>query len=128
MNTLNLPNKLAFIDTETTGLKPGKSRIIDIGIILVEDSKVIDTFESLVNPLEPVSSFIQQYTGISQSELDFAPSFRQIHEQILSLLADYTLVAHNASFDIGMLQGEFNFLKMPWQQPYFCTVRLSRLL
>ena len=64
-DTSMLPQKLAFVDIETTGMSPVYDRIIDIGIIRVENSTVVEQYNQLVNPHIPFSPFIQSMTGIT---------------------------------------------------------------
>ena len=45
-----LPQKIAFIDVETTGLRANYDRIIEIGIVRVEDNQIVKTYQSLINP------------------------------------------------------------------------------
>ena len=80
-----LPKKLVFVDIETTGTSFGFDRVIEIGIIRVENNHE-KTFHTLINPEIRISSFIEKMTGITQKELDRAPSFFQIKDKILSYL------------------------------------------
>ncbi len=116
------------MDVETTGLSPANNRIIDIGVIKVENGQIIDTYQTLINPLCEVPRFIQYFTGISPLDLEYAPSFRQIQDDLWTLLTDGTLVAHNAQFDYGFLTTEFARQKMSFSAPLLCTVKLSRKL
>src|SRR5690348_11051297 len=102
-----LPDKLAFLDVETTGLSVTRDRIIEIGILKVEKGVVIDTFNSLVNPQTYVSSYIENITHIPLIELDKAPTFYEIQDRIMEMLEGFILVAHNARFDYGFLRNEF---------------------
>ena len=45
-----MPDKLVLIDCETTGGKPTYNRIIEIGLIVVENGEITDTWESIINP------------------------------------------------------------------------------
>src|SRR5690349_15206794 len=98
--------KLALVDVETTGSSLYRDRIIEIGVILVEDGKIVKTFETLLNPERYVPSFISDLTGITEQDLASAPTFEQIKEELLSLLEGAIFVAHNASFDKGFLKAE----------------------
>jgi DNA polymerase III epsilon subunit-like protein len=94
-----LPSSLCFLDLETTGTSPAYGRIIDIGIIRVDDGKVTQVYEKLVNPERGLDPFISQMTGISAEELTVAPSFGSIKEEVLELLADSVLVMINIQSD-----------------------------
>src|SRR5438046_9777279 len=85
-----LPNKLAFVDIETTGLSAPYDRIIEIGIIRVEDNTITQTYQSLINPQTYLPKEITTITGITSEELENAPTFRSIKHDILEALIDCT--------------------------------------
>lgn len=120
--------KFAFVDVETTGLSPKSHRVIDIGIIIVKNHQIIAQYETLVNPQTSIPWFIQNHTGIKPQDVEHAPTFRQIHEQIWNLLEDTILVAHNATFDLGFIKAEFEKQKLEFRSDYLCTVKLSKNL
>lgn len=123
-----LPQKLAFIDIETTGMRSFYDRIIEVGIIRVEDNIVTKTYHSLVNPQAHIPSEIEMMTGITAKDLENAPTFRQIKEEILETLVDSIFVAHNVRFDYSFIKNEFARENISYTSKHFCTVRLSRLL
>lgn len=121
-------NKFAFLDIETSGMSLRRDRIIEIGIIRVEENQIVDTFQTLINPELPISPFIEEMTGINRSSLTSAPLFSEVKDRILSLLEDCVLVAHNVRFDYGFLKREFSYCQHPFSMKHCCTVKLSRLL
>jgi DNA polymerase-3 subunit epsilon len=123
-----LPKTFSFVDIETTGGRVTSDRIIDIGILRVEDGKITQKFESLVNPETYLPPFIEELTGIHADELENAPTFSQIKDTILELLADSVFVAHNVRFDYGFLRNEFRRYEYSYTARNLCTVRLSQLL
>lgn len=123
-----LPADLAFVDVETTGGSFHYSRVIDIGIVRVHNGAVTQTYSSLINPDVYIPPEITRMTGISQQDVDTAPSFRKIRDEIASLLEDCIFVAHNVRFDYGFLKSEFRHLGQSFQAKHFCTAKLSRLL
>jgi DNA polymerase III subunit epsilon len=123
-----LPDKLSFIDVETTGLSPVRDRIIEIGIIRVEDNRIVEKFHSLVNPGVFVSPFISELTGISFSDLESSPGFSRLKLDILSLLKDTVLVAHNVRFDYSFIKNEFARCDINFSSRHFCTAQLFKLL
>ncbi len=60
---LELPNDYIVLDIETTGLDPDWDSIIEIGAIKVIDNKVVESFESLINPEIEIDDFITDLTG-----------------------------------------------------------------
>lgn len=125
---MTLPQKLAFVDVETTGTSLLRDRIIEIGILKVENNKVVKTFKSLINPDCFVPPEIFNLTGISPIELDKAPSFRQIKDDVLEMLDDCVFVAHNVRFDYSFIKNELKRLNYSFTSKQICTVKLSRHL
>lgn len=123
-----LPQKIAFVDIETTGLSNSHNRIIEIGIIRVEDNEIVQTYHSLINPQTHLAPEIEMITGITAKDLENAPTFRNIKEEILEALIDATFVAHNVRFDYGFLKNEFKRENISFSSKQFCTVKLSRYL
>lgn len=123
-----LPQKLAFIDVETTGLSITHDRIIEIGIVRVEKNKVVKKFKTLINPLMYISPTITQITGIKKQDVENAPLFEDVKNQIKELLEDCVFVAHNVRFDYGFIKNEFRRCGDTFQSKMFCTAKLSRTL
>ena len=87
------------LDFETTGLSPQYGdRAIEIGAVLIENNRVTDRFQSLMNPGFRISSFITAYTGINNNMVKAAPPCEEVMEQFAEFVGDHPLVAHNASF------------------------------
>lgn len=126
MNILSKP--LVFVDIETTGLSPVRSRIIEVAAIRVEQGKVIQSFTKLVNPECEVPYFIQNLTGISEAEVQQAPLFADISDDLHQLLSDAVFVAHNVRFDYAFLRHEFGLVGKKIQPQLLCTMQLSRTL
>lgn len=123
-----LPVKICFVDIETTGHRGQYDRIIEIGIIQTLDGKIVNEFQSLINPMRPIPPEITFLTGISAQDLEHAPNFSELSNQILMLLKDHVFVAHNVRFDYGFLKHEFYRLGISFAPKHFCTVKLSRTL
>lgn len=123
-----LPTKLAFVDIETTGGRSSWDRIIEIGIVRVENDEVRDTYSTLINPNAHIPLEITNLTGITTNDIANAPTFREVAADIITRLKDYTFVAHNVRFDYGFIKAEFSRLGASFSAKHFCTVRLSRAL
>lgn len=119
---------LAIVDLETTGLNPMFDRVIEVGVVLVDKSRISHTYSTLVNPGRSISGVITSITGITQNDLTDAPSFEDIVDELNDLFTDRVLTAHNASFDYGFLRYEFSRTGRILKLPRLCTVRLSRRL
>lgn len=120
--------KLAILDLETTGSSPSTDRIIDIGIVFVDDGEVSGRYQQLLNPERPVHPFILSMTRLNRQELEQAPTAAQILPTLFSQLEDRMIVAHNAAFDYGFLGHELLRLGIKLSLPYACSVRVSRRL
>ncbi len=123
-----LPKILTFVDIETTGTSLRADRIIEIGILRVEDNKLVRTFKSLVNPECFIPEHIVGMTGINPGEVENAPTFRQIQDEINEILDEAVFVAHNVRFDYSFIKQEFFRLEKSFSPKHFCTVKLSRAL
>ena len=69
---MQLPQKPAdsvvVLDFETTGLSPDQGdRVIEVGAVRIENGEITQRFQQLMNPGMRVNSFIESYTGISNS-------------------------------------------------------------
>ena len=103
----------AFLDVETTGLDPyWGDRICEIAVLKTRDGKVLDKFETLINPGRRNPQQAVSVNGITDEMVKKAPFFRDIAWDISSLLKDTVMVAHNAPFDLGFLHAEFSSIKL----------------
>lgn len=118
--------RYAVVDLETTGSKAHLNRIIEIGIVIIENGKILQKFESLVDGKQEIPIFIQNLTGISPGMLIEAPTFDKIAQKVHSLLKDCIFVAHNASFDYVFLKAEFKRAGIEWSSDRLCTLKVSR--
>ena len=122
-----IPEPLIFCDLETTGANFANDRIIEIGLIEVDENGVRE-WSSLVNPDCAISAFITGLTGIDTAMVSSAPSFAQLAPLIADKLRGRLFIAHNARFDHGFLKREFKRLGIEFRGPSLCTVKLSRKL
>ncbi|MBD3638553.1 MAG: GIY-YIG nuclease family protein [Crocinitomicaceae bacterium] len=120
--------KYAIIDIETTGDKPVNFKVIEIAIILHDGEKELDRYHTLVNPEERISPFISRLTGISDTDVHDAPKFFEVAKKIVEFTKDTVFVAHNVSFDYGVIRREYKRLGYDFRLPHLCTVQTSRIL
>lgn len=124
---MSLANSVVVLDFETTGLSPSRGdRAIEIGAVKLIDGEVVDTFQALMNPGKNVSSFIEQYTGITNTMLKKAQPCETVMSEFAKFIGNFHLVAHNASFDKSFLDAEFNLIKHHYCGEFACSVLLSR--
>lgn len=123
-----LQGRLAIVDLETTGTRPARDRITEIGVIEIERFEVVSEWSTLVNPGVALPTEIQALTGITHEMLAAAPRFAELAAQLHDRLAERVFVAHNARFDYGFLRREFDRAGIKFQARELCTVKLSRRL
>lgn len=117
-----------FVDLETTGGHASRHRIIEIGLVQVDRQGGVEEWSTLVNPGLSIPSGIEAFTGISNEMVANAPSFEQVHRELLGRLAGRIFVAHNARFDYGFIRSELLRLDVRFTAKVLCTVKLSRRL
>ncbi|GEN85342.1 ATP-dependent DNA helicase DinG [Oceanobacillus sojae] len=122
--------RYVVIDLETTGNSPAKSgKIIEIGMVVIENEEIKETKTTLLNPNQPIPPFISNLTGIHNEEVKDAPLFIDKAEKIIRILQDSYIIAHNANFDVGFLNMELAANGYPeLKNPVLDTVELSRIL
>ena len=101
-----------FLDTETTGLSFNEGhKIVEIACIETQD--LIPTgnvFHKLINPLRDVPDQAFQVHGFSSDYLSKKQKFDEIAEEFLKFINNKKIIIHNASFDLGFLNGELNLI------------------
>jgi DNA polymerase III subunit epsilon len=116
----------AVVDIETTGSHASEHGITEIGIVITDGQRVLEVFETLINPQQPIPPFIQVLTGINDDMVSEAPLFEEVAPRIFELLHDKVFVAHNVNFDYSFLQHHLRHAGFGYDARKLCTVRLSR--
>ncbi len=105
------------LDTETTGLDPRNDRIIEIGCIeLFNHVPTGVTFHTYLNPRRDIAAEAFNVHGLSMEFLSDKPVFADMAVAFSNFISDTQLVIHNAAFDLGFLNSEFDrigFGKLP---------------
>jgi DNA polymerase-3 subunit epsilon len=114
------------IDTETTGLRPGPDRVIEVAAVRLRNGEVIDSFQSLVNPQRRIPPFIARFTGISQDMVTTAPTAREVLPELMQFIEGATLVGHNLSFDCNFLTYEARLVDRTFPPDGLDTILLAR--
>ena len=118
---------VVVLDFETSGLSPHYGdRAIEIGAILIEKGKVKDRFQKLMNPGFRITSFIEEYTGITNNMLKNASSCTEVMREFADFIGEHNLVAHNASFDQRFLDFELNKVKRKYTGSFACSLLIAR--
>lgn len=116
----------AIVDIETTGGYAAANSITEISIHLHDGNSVTETFETLINPGQPIPYYIQSMTGITDKMVAKAPRFEEVAQKIYELLHDRIFIAHNVNFDYSFIKGHLKEAGLELNIKKLCTVRLSR--
>ncbi len=115
---------MVALDLETTGLNNKSDRIIEVGAVKFRGGEVINTISMLVNPHKKLNRFIIGLTGITQEDVDGAPSWDSVVSDVASFIGNYPMVGHRVSFDAGFLKTH----NAPVSGPLYDTYELASVL
>jgi DNA polymerase III subunit epsilon len=122
-------NRYAVIDFETTGFSPRRgARAIEVAAVLIEGGRIIDSYQSLINPGVVIPPFIEEYTGISNAMVRSAPTSDVVMREVHGFARNAIAVAHCARFDRRFWDHESSSRGLPPLGEWVCTMRLSRHL
>jgi DNA polymerase-3 subunit epsilon len=116
----------AIVDIETTGSYAAANGITEISIHVFDGNKVVEKFETLINPGQSIPRYIQAMTGINDEMVANAPGFNDVAEAVHHFLHDKVFVAHNVNFDYSFVKSHLNSAGFDFNTKKLCTVRLSR--
>jgi len=117
------------VDTETTGTRAEEDRVIEIAGVKVINGHVVERFSQLMNPGRAIPRRITALTGISTAMVYEAPTAEEVMPAFMAFLGDGVFVAHNAPFDVRMVNSELLRLGQPaLPNDVLCTLRLARRL
>jgi DNA polymerase-3 subunit epsilon len=116
----------AIVDIETTGSYAAANGITEVAIHVFDGKKVIEKYETLINPLQPIPRYIQSFTGISDEMVSDAPAFTDVAQKIQEMLNKNIFIAHNVNFDFSFLKSQLLRAGFDLTSKKLCTVRLSR--
>jgi DNA polymerase III subunit epsilon len=131
-----------ILDTETTGMIPGADEVIELGMLKFEYGqdgqifRVLDSFNHLQQPREPIPAHITAITGITNEEIAGQAIDAGAVEAFVSGVA--LIIAHNAKFDRPMCESTWPFFQsfnwacsctqIPWKEEGHEGVKLGYLL
>ena len=120
----------AVVDVEATGGSPAKGdRVTEIAAVRVQGGRVVDSFESLVDPERPIPPAVTALTRITDEMVAGAPRFRELMGPLREWLEGAVFVAHNVGFDWRFLAAEFERCRGGrLDGERLCTLRLARRL
>ncbi|MDR1327418.1 MAG: hypothetical protein LBJ74_03330 [Heliobacteriaceae bacterium] len=91
------------VDIETTGLDYTREKMVEFAAIRLENGKIKDTYQSLINPQQHIRKSSIAIHGITESMVADAPTEAEVMPAILEFLGGHPIVAHNAIFDYTFL-------------------------
>lgn len=91
------------VDIETTGLSRNYHHITEIAAARVRAGKIVEQYQTLVNPQVRIPAFITKLTGIDNEMVKNAPVIKEAIPSFVDFLGNDVFVAHNATFDYGFL-------------------------
>ena len=98
--------RLAGLDFETTGLRPPEARVVSVGIVVLEDGKLVECYESFVQPGRSMPSEAGRVNGITDKMLANAPTWQDVHEFLADLTRDALVVSHRLPFEASFWAAE----------------------
>ncbi|HLT22370.1 MAG TPA: 3'-5' exonuclease, partial [Bacteriovoracaceae bacterium] len=101
------------IDLETTGGNFETEKIIEVGMVRVENRKITEERNFLINPDKEIPEFVQKLTGIKKSDVAHSPKIEEVIDEITQFIGDSIVVAHNTSFDVPFINGVLKQLGRP---------------
>ena len=121
-----LPCDFVAIDFETANEKRGSA--CAVGIVLVQDGQVVAEGSTLINPETYFNPYCTAVNGISEDDVQTAPTLLALWPQLTTLLDKQTVVAHNASFDMSVLRNTAARYPVVGGPSFdvLCTYRMSR--
>jgi len=114
------------IDFETANAK--RSSACSVGLTVVEKNRIVDTEYHLIKPAPfKFDPFNVKIHGITEADVKNAPNFYELSRLLSPRIADKTLIAHNAAFDISVIRNALDVYDAPYPSlDYLCTYRLAQ--
>ena len=113
-------------DLETTGFDPYNDKIIEIGAVKLDGTKIIDRFSTFVNPQKSIPPKITEITSINDSMVKDAPIIENVIIDFMKFCGNATLVAHNAGFDVGFIKQNLAHIGRNFENSVIDTLHWSR--
>ena len=119
--TVDPMQSYVVVDIETNGQNGPAGRITEIAAVKVRGGKVVDEWQSLINPQRPITKFVVKLTGITDEMVSTAPTFEEKADSLREFLEGSVFVAHNATFDYGFIRAAYARMEQPFRLPTLCT-------
>lgn len=98
-----------------------------IGIVVANNTGIIDEFYSLINPLTDFDRFNTYVHGITELDVEDAPTFPELWPKINAYISNSLVVAHNASFDMSVMRATLDRFDIAYPElEYLCSIPISK--
>ncbi len=114
------------IDLEMTGLSAKSDKIIEIGAAKVVDGKIVDTYQTLVNPKQHIPEKVQLLTGITDEDVASGAQMDEALEKLLGFIGEDEIVGQNVNFDYSFIKQWAVNRKIPLEMKAYDTLKLAR--
>lgn len=114
------------IDLEMTGLSAKSDKIIEIGAAKVVDGKIVDTYQTLVNPKQHIPEKVQLLTGITDEDVASGAQMDEALEKLLGFIGEDEIVGQNINFDYSFIKQWAVNRKIPLEMKAYDTLKLAR--
>ena len=124
-----LDDTYVVFDTETTGFYAGSDQMIEIGAVKIQNGKILDRFDELIDPHRPIPKKITELTFITDEMLHGKDNEENVTKRFLEWAGDLPMVAHNAKFDISFMKAACNKYGLKeFDATVLDTMSLARML
>ena len=127
-SSLPLDAEFVAFDIETTGLNAQTDRMTEIGAIRFSGDRILETFNTFVDPERHISPEITSLTGIRDADVQGAPKEREALEAFIAFVGDRPIIAHNAHFDVGFMTAAAKRCGIRFTPVFLDTLALSQAL
>jgi len=119
---------IAIVDFETTGLKAGFNRVIEVAAVTVHENELVGEYSTLMNPGCLIPQDIVNLTGITNEMVVDKPKPEKIMPDLAEFIGNRPIVCHNAPFESRFFEAEMNLVGIEVDCHFLCTLALARRL
>jgi DNA polymerase-3 subunit epsilon len=98
--------EFAVVDVETTGLAPGRHRLLEVAAVMVRNGEIGAHYSRLINPGRSIPQFITRFTGISEAMVSRSAPAATVLPRLRAFIGERPIVGHNVGFDLSFLNFE----------------------
>jgi len=117
---------MIVLDLETTGFSHKKDSIIEVSAVKLSRMKIVDEFNTLINPLKPIPPNISLLTGLTEADLQDQPTFSEIAPDLFDFISGNRIIGYNISFDKRFLVANYRRFSCLRYEDYLKYVKKKR--